>query len=325
MSSGTHAAAVRKVEQIVAVQAGGDGLYLVYTTYAESDAMNAVGQVIQCGLERTGGFQSILNTNDTLIPIWRSAEGRLWIGSARGNVWTTSEVEWPPSRMKGLTFNSTEQNWRVTTLPKMEGLGYTPNVTAIWGADDKNVVAGTFKGGIYMWNGIEWRQLYSATRSAINHIHGSGHDDIYAVGENGVVLHFDGHTWRQIPYPDNAGGSDGLTGVRAVNKDEVFICGRAGRVLHGNRNGLEVLNSFATPFYGIAHFQGRLILAAGDNGAWELEGSEARTLKGNFSAVGVFEAGSMLIFTEAHQEPARIVEYNPSSSSPWWRRTFPTG
>lgn len=316
---------VRKIEQIVAVQSREDGLYLVYTTYAESDAMNAVGQVIRCGWERTGGFRSVLNTNDTLIPIWRSPQGNLWVGSARGNMWTTARVEWPPHRMKGLTFEQTDLEWRVTTLPKMEKLGYTPNVTALWGIDDSNVIAGTFKGGLYAWNGVEWRQVYTGTKSAINHIHGSGPRDIYAVGENGTVLHFDGDQWRQLPYPGDAGSTDGLTGVRAISEHEVFICGRAGRVLHGNRNGLEVLNAFATPFYGVSYFQDRLILAAGDNGAWELSGNQAQPLKGNFSAVGVFEADSLLIFTESVQEPARIVEYNPTSSSAWWRRTFPIG
>jgi hypothetical protein len=316
-----------ELHHVIAAQKRGDDLILVYLSYWEDDAANAVGQIVRTTFfDRQGSYESILNTNDVLTPtLWCSPTNNLWVGSANGNVWTTAHVAWPPHRMAGLVYDVRDAtlSWTVTTLPDLKQLGHKPNVSALWGIGDANVFIGTFTGGIYHWNGTEWLQVFEAVGEPINHIHGSAENDVYAVGNKGTILHFDGTAWRQLPYPGDGVNRDVLTGVRALNQNEAFVCGTAGRILHGSRSGFEILGQFAIPFYGITYFQNRLILASGMKGAHELRGNQVSVLRDTFGAVAIFEMMDRVFFIEPTQEPASIIDYCPILDPPWARRRYP--
>jgi hypothetical protein len=312
---------VKKIEHIIAASPGEDAIYMVQTSYWETDAGNAVGMILRSGWGRDERYETDLSTNNQLRNLWSTTKGSLWVGSTDGNVWTTAGVPWgdsPPDTE--YEERPPKGRWKVMKLPSMQGFGFKPILTAVWGTSDEDVHFGTFKGGLYHWEGRGWVQACPEVRSCINHIHGSATDDVYAVGEDGLILHWDGHVWRRLPYPGD--GTDGLTGVRALDRDESFICGRSGRILHGNRSGFEVLGEFRAPFYGISHFRGRLILAAGDAGVWELLGNRTAVLKDTIATVGVFELKRILAFVEPAQEPASLVEFDPEADSPWWRRSY---
>jgi photosystem II stability/assembly factor-like uncharacterized protein len=315
----------KEIEQIIAVQARPTGIMMVQTTYSESDAINAVGQVLKDDWDRDDAqCAAILNTNDSLSPLWYSPEGNLWVGSGRGNIYTTAKVKFQPHRMPTLVYEQPNPDfvWSVATLPDMKGKGFRPNATALWGTSDKDVWAGTFSGGIYHWDGKDWRQEFYELDSVINHIHGSGNSDVYAVGGDGVILHFDGRKWRRIPYPDDDSEGRGLTGVRALNSDEAIITGRDGRILHGNKNGMAVLGEFESEFYGVGVFKKRLFLAAGEDGVHELKGKKISVLKDTFGSVGIFETDSRIFFTEPDQREASVIEHDPKLDPPWMRRSY---
>jgi len=59
---------------------------------------------------------------------------------------------------------------------------------------------------------------------AIDGIDGTASDDYWAVGQSGIVLHFDGAGWQRI----DAGVSKYLSCVRAFARDDVWIGGEAG-------------------------------------------------------------------------------------------------
>jgi hypothetical protein len=316
----------RTINNIIAAQPGVDGIYMILTIYVETDALNAVGQLVRTPWTRGEAGSAVLNTNDTLGSLWASPTGSLWIGSARGNVWTTAGVNWTPHRMQGLVFDALDgrYQWNVTTLPNLKKGNYVPNVTALWGTGDSDVFAATFDGPVYHWDGRAWTEQETDVTTGLNHLHGSGPGDVFCVGDRGVVLHYDGSRWSRVPFPGDSDTNTALTGVRAVSADEVFICGRGGKILHGGHRGLELIAEYPTSFYGLAYFQKRIFLAGGDSGVWELKGNRAEVLKGTFGAVGVFETGNLLVFVEPAQEPRhRIIEYDPANAgAPWWRRTF---
>ena len=191
-----------KIEQVIAAQGRTDGLYLVKSIWFESDAVNAVGQVFRDDWAREDSDISyVLNTNDGLSSIWSSPGDNLWLGSGRGNIYTTAAVQFSPHRMTNLDYDSADAdlNWNVTTLPDMHNFGYRPNITALWGTSDDQVFAGTFKGGIYQWDGKIWKQTFWETEATINRFHGTGPDNVYAVGRDGTILHFNGAQWRRLP------------------------------------------------------------------------------------------------------------------------------
>ena len=316
-------AEVRQVREIVSARQCGENIFMILLVFWETDAAGAVGQVVRTGRQRGSAFTWDLNTNNQLRNLWCSPQGSLWVGSTDGNMWTTAKVSWPPPA------DDTESDqrqalvpWSATKLPLMRRHNIKPIMTSVWGTADDDVYVGTFEGGVYHWNGRAWEQVFTDVNSAINHIHGSARDDVYAVGERGLILHYDGTAWRRLPYPADGGNSDGLTGVRAIAREEVFICGRSGRILHGSRAGLEVLGEFDPVFYGIGEFQRRLFLAAGDHGVCELVGNRITVLKDQFGTVGVFENPDLLFFVEPVQPVPSLIEYDPENEPQWVRRGF---
>jgi hypothetical protein len=64
--------------------------------------------------------------------------------------------------------------------------------------------------------------------SVLNEIWGSSATDVFAVGEDGVVLHYDGAAWT-LATPTRAG----LLGVWGSSPGDVYAVGAAGTILHG--------------------------------------------------------------------------------------------
>lgn len=315
---------MREIKHVTAARERADGLYLVWISYFGDDAANAVGQVVHTGSARGSAFRSVLNTNDFLSPFWLSPQQNLWIGSANGSVWTTAAVTWPPSRFEGLTYDVLDPAlfWSVTTLPDMRRLGCTPNVTALWGSEDRDVHAGTYRGVMYHWDGGAWSEVFDARDNAVNRMHGLSPDDVYAVGYEGLILRWDGRLWQRIAYPGGEGEGEVLTGVRAVSNDEVYICSRSGRILRGGRDGFELFCELPLTLYGIALFQDRIFLAAGDSGVHELIGDKTQMIKDTFGAVDVYETAARLYFVEPTQALPSLIEHDPADAVPWFRRAF---
>ena len=61
-------------------------------------------------------------------------------------------------------------------------------------------------------------------------VSGSGAKDVWAVGDGGVILHFDGKAWSPSP----SGTKENLTGVHATAPTDAWACGDKGTILHWN-------------------------------------------------------------------------------------------
>ena len=57
---------------------------------------------------------------------------------------------------------------------------------------------------------------------------GTSANDVWAVGSNGLIVHYDGHTWT----PEKSGVTENLTGIDGSSSTDVLVCGDAGSVLH---------------------------------------------------------------------------------------------
>ena len=63
--------------------------------------------------------------------------------------------------------------------------------------------------------------------NALRAVHGSGPNDVWAVGDRGTILHFDGAAWNPVP----SGVLDRLTGVWAAGPSEAWVSGTNGAIL----------------------------------------------------------------------------------------------
>jgi hypothetical protein len=66
------------------------------------------------------------------------------------------------------------------------------------------------------------------TKKGLQSVWGSADDDIWAVGDGGTILRFDGHAWTF----GDAGVTENLTSVYGTGPDDVWVTGDGGSLLH---------------------------------------------------------------------------------------------
>jgi hypothetical protein len=127
------------------------------------------------------------NTGLDLFAVWGSGPRDVWVAAANSTV-----LHWNGSR------------WDVNPLENT--LGTTnPTFRAIWGAGPGDVwVVGTSSAFqpwvIWHHNGLFWSKQGPALRhgASLYGLWGNSSTDVWAVGDRGTVLHYDGSTWRQV-------------------------------------------------------------------------------------------------------------------------------
>jgi len=67
----------------------------------------------------------------------------------------------------------------------------------------------------------------STELAMLRRLWGSGPDDLWAVGDRGLVVHFDGRTWRKVP----SGTSADLLGMAGRERGDAWIVGNNGTLL----------------------------------------------------------------------------------------------
>lgn len=100
------------------------------------------------------------------------------------------------------------------------------------------------------WNGFEA-------------IDGFSGEDLYAVGDEGEIWHYDGASWSQCESPT----TENLTDVRCLDDGKVWVCGDGGVVLRGDRNGWDVVWDNPEPseaWWSLERFQGQVYVAGAE-------------------------------------------------------------
>lgn len=94
-------------------------------------------------------------------------------------------------------------------------------------------------------------------------VDGYSETEIYAVGWDGEIWQFDGHTWKRRNSPTNAV----LVDVCCAGNGMVYACGRNGLVVRGRNDKWEVLElrEFSEDIWSLAWYQERVYLASMEN------------------------------------------------------------
>lgn len=77
--------------------------------------------------------------------------------------------------------------------------GTTRNLTGVWGSSPTDVFAIGGNGTILHFDGRHWTRMSVPGEPDLISIWGSSGRDVHAVGDRGVILHFDGQTWTALP------------------------------------------------------------------------------------------------------------------------------
>jgi hypothetical protein len=116
---------------------------------------------------------------------------------------------------------------------------------AIWGSSENDVFAVGNNGTILHYNGQLWQQMESGVTNDFRAIWGSSDDDVFVVGNEGVIFHYDGQFWRNM----GSGVTNNLNAIWGSSDDDVFVVGgdwNQGIILH--YDGLQWTEIFNAPF-----------------------------------------------------------------------------
>lgn len=195
-------------------------------------------------------------------------------------------------RYDGATWAATAQNcgapgahnWQYTSVG-----GTTP--TDVYAIGENKFGPGSSPATwVSHFDGQSWSDVYKPNCSACGHLHAiwsRSASDVFAVGDTGVVLHYDGTTWS----PQTSGSLQSLNAVFGVSSTgPIFAVGDAGTILAYNGTAWQAQTSGTTqPLYAVWGSSPTDVFAAGANGtilhfdgnAWSNQTSgTTKTLRG---------------------------------------------
>ncbi len=71
-------------------------------------------------------------------------------------------------------------------------------LTDIWGNDDHQMFAVGENGAIVHYHGGTWMDMTSGTDVRLSGVWGSYNNDVFTVGLSGTILHYDGDSWMEM-------------------------------------------------------------------------------------------------------------------------------
>jgi len=97
---------------------------------------------------------------------------------------------------------------------------------SVWGSSASDIWAVGSEGCVVHFDGKAWRQLPSITSHNLTAVAGAAADDVWAVGAEGVVLHYDGHNWTETESTEGRV----LLGASENGSGELWVSGVQGGV-----------------------------------------------------------------------------------------------
>jgi hypothetical protein len=98
----------------------------------------------------------------------------------------------------------------------------------VWGSSGNDVFSVGYDGTILHYDGAAWSPMSSGTGYALRGVWGSSGRDVFAVGNYGTILHYDGVAWS----PMSSGTGNWLYSVWGSSGEDVFAVGNGGTILH---------------------------------------------------------------------------------------------
>ncbi len=101
-------------------------------------------------------------------------------------------------------------------------------LNALWGTSASDIFAVGDAGTVIHYDGSTWVPMNSGTASNLSAVWGTSRCDVFAVGDSGTIIHYDGGAWTVM-----ASGSDAdLRSIWGTSSADIFAVGGIEIVLH---------------------------------------------------------------------------------------------
>lgn len=171
---------------------------------------------------------------------------------------TTIEIQITTTTVFDLT-TTTSQPSSTTTTSVPEGTWSVMNsptshaLYEVWGASGSDVFAVGDNGTILHYDGSNWALMLSETSQSLYSIWDASGSDVFAVGDNGTIMHYDGTSWNLMA----SGTVNALYGIWGFSGSDVFTVGSNGTILHYDGSNWEIMDSgISSDLYAVWGFLG---------------------------------------------------------------------
>jgi len=142
-------------------------------------------------------------------------------------------------------------------------------VKKIWGSGVDDIFAVGYEGAILHYDGARWQAMTSNTTRPLRSVWGTAGNNVYAVGDIGALLHYDGRQWRQVDLDTY----EGLRSVWGRGPDDIYVTGREGGIHHYDGSFWSALASPVASSLNASHGIGDALLVVGDGGVIAVKGA----------------------------------------------------
>jgi hypothetical protein len=118
----------------------------------------------------------------------------------------------------------------------------TERLDDVWGSSLSDVFAVGTEGVIFHYDGSTWNIMNNDTSETILGIWGTSPSNVYAVTREGSILHFDGHIWETALQTEYPG----FTGIWGSSESDIFTVGYQGIILHYDGDSWDIMESNTT-------------------------------------------------------------------------------
>ena len=167
----------------------------------------------------------------------------------------------------------------------------------VWGTGLTDLFAVGQEGAILHYDGIDWVPMESPVMDDLEGVWGTASDDVFAVGRNGLILHFDGIEWNTM----NSGTTEDLNAVWGLGPDDVYAVG----------------GSETTRRHVIVHYDGAVWTTVREGEPYHLLGVHG-TAPDNIYAVGAERAGDDVKSAVLHYDGAVWTKSTPKTEQFLW-------
>jgi len=154
---------------------------------------------------------AIISEND----IW--AVGEIYVADTNINGYTTyNAVHWDGNKW---------ELKKIYTYSNCSSIDYAP-LRSIFAFSSNNIVV-TSGGGMWWYDGIRWKSectINPLLTGAINKLWGKSSSDLFAVGDNGNIFHWDGKRWAKIESGTNVDINDVFGVINKRTNRRIVFC-----------------------------------------------------------------------------------------------------